>query len=86
MFIMFAAEFPSGEISLKEFVATCDRETQNIAERLFTVFDNNNSNSMDFYEYMLASNATSLRKPAEKLSWIFDVFDRVSLQYVHKFL
>ena len=30
---------------------------------------------MDFAEYFLASNCTSLTKPEEKLTWIFNVFD-----------
>ena len=31
---------------------------------------------MDFTEYMLAINATSLNSPEDKLNWMFDVFDK----------
>ena len=39
------------------------------------MFDEDNSGSMDFTEYMLASNCTSLTHPEEKLNWIFNAFD-----------
>ena len=31
---------------------------------------------MDFTEYMMAINATSLNSPEDKLNWMFDVFDK----------
>ena len=31
---------------------------------------------MDFTEYMMAINATSLNTPEDKLNWMFDVFDK----------
>ena len=34
---------------------------------LFSVFDDDNNGSMDFEEYMLASNCTSLTDPDAKL-------------------
>ena len=30
---------------------------------------------MDFQEYMLAINATTLSSPEDKLTWVFNVFD-----------
>lgn len=42
----------------------------------FRVFDDDNSGTMDFTEYMLALNATSLDTPEDKLNWMFDVFDK----------
>ena len=40
------------------------------------VFDDDNSGTMDFTEYMMAINATTLNTPEDKLNWMFDVFDR----------
>ena len=42
----------------------------------FRVFDDDNSGTMDFTEYMMAINATSLNSPEDKLNWMFDVFDK----------
>ena len=44
-----------------------------LSDALFRVFDEDNSGTMDFAEYMLAINATSLESPEEKLKWMFDV-------------
>ena len=76
MFIGFKNEYPKGEMTKEEFIETCDDDTKDIAESLFKVFDKDGSGTMDFWEYMLASNATCLTSPEEKLNWIFDVFDK----------
>lgn len=76
MFIGFMNEYPKGEMTMEEFIETCDEETKDMAESLFKVFDKDGSGTMDFWEYMLASNATCLTSPEEKLNWIFDVFDK----------
>ena len=47
-----------------------------LSDALFRVFDEDNSGTMDFAEYMLAINATSLESPEEKLKWMFDVIDK----------
>jgi Ca2+-binding EF-hand superfamily protein len=76
MFKGFMNENPTGEMSKEQFIETCDEDTKDIAESLFNVFDKDGSGTMDFWEYMLASNATCLTSPEEKLNWIFDVFDK----------
>ena len=76
MYVGFRNEHPSGEMSMEEFVDTCDEDTRAFAESLFKVFDKDGNGTMDFWEYMLASNATCLTSPEEKLNWIFDVFDK----------
>ena len=50
-----------------------------LSDALFRVFDEDNSGTMDFAEYMLAINATSLESLEEKLKWMFDV---IGLVYV----
>ena len=70
-------EYPGGEMTKQQFIETCEADdTRDIAESLFKVFDKDKSGTMDFCEYMLASNATCLTSPEEKLNWIFDVFDK----------
>ena len=50
-------------------------QTDFLAESMFKVFDIDSSGTMDFTEYMLAINSTSLNSPEDKLNWMFDVFD-----------
>ena len=62
-----------------------------LSDSLFRVFDEDNSGTMDFAEYMLAINATSLDSPEDKLKWMFDVFDKdgggtISPQEIHAML
>ena len=68
----FMKTCPNGEMTKAQFLKD---EEGLMAESLFRVFDEDGSGSMDFTEYMLASNCTSLTKPEEKLTWIFNVFD-----------
>ena len=76
MFRWFINEYSGGEMTKEQFMETCEDDTKDIAESLFKVFDKDGSGTMDFWEYMLASNATCLTSPEEKLNWIFDVFDK----------
>merc|ERR1712032_85859 len=46
-----------------------------MGEGLFRVFDEDNSGSMDFEEYIMAINCTNFSEPKDKLTWIFNVFD-----------
>ena len=45
------------------------------AQALFRVFDEDNSGTLSFYEYMQAANLKKMQKPEEKLMWIFSAFD-----------
>ena len=63
---------PNGEMTKAQFL---ENQEGSMAESLFRVFDDDGSGSMDFTEYMLASNCTSLTEPEAKLTWIFNVFD-----------
>ena len=63
---------PNGEMTKSQFLAA---QGGPLADSLCRVFDEDSSGSMDFTEYMLANNCTSLAQPQEKLSWIFNVFD-----------
>ena len=71
---------PHGDMSKKKFIelsrAALGDQADFLSESLFRVFDEDNSGTMDFAEYMLAINATNLESPEEKLKWMFDVFDK----------
>ena len=45
------------------------------AEALFRVFDEDNSGTLSFYEYIQATNLKNMKNPEEKLRWIFTAFD-----------
>lgn len=45
------------------------------AESLFDVFDEDKSETLNFYEFMLVKNAPSLDTPEAKLHWIFSAYD-----------
>ena len=69
---LFMKTCPNGEMTKAQFL---ENHEGSMAESLFRVFDEDGSGSMDFTEYMLASNCTSLTEPVAKLTWIFNVFD-----------
>ena len=68
---------PNGTMTKKKFVELSKEalgsKSDFLSDALFRVFDEDNSGTMDFAEYMLAINATSLESPEEKLKWMFDV-------------
>ena len=75
----FIEKYPSGEMSKEEFVAVCmekDEDSEEGAESLFGIFDEDGSGTMDFMEFMMANNATTLKTIEDKLNWIFNVFDK----------
>ena len=71
---------PNGAMTKKKFVDLSKEalggQADFLAESMFRVFDIDSSGTMDFTEYMLAINSTSLNSPEDKLNWMFDVFDR----------
>ena len=75
----FIEKYPSGEMSKEEFIAACmekDEDSEDSAESLFGIFDEDGSGTMDFIEFMMASNATTLKSLEDKLNWIFNVYDK----------
>ena len=53
-----------------------------MAESLFGVFDEDNSGTLNFYEYMHVQQAMGLTTPEEKLNWIFCAFDQDGDGYI----
>ena len=46
-----------------------------MAEAYFRVFDEDNSGSLSFYEYMLVKTAPNSDKIEDRLGWLFNAFD-----------
>jgi len=67
--------YPEGTISEEQFMEIFANNTVFSPMSLFRVFDEDGSGSLDFLEFTLALNCTSLNNPEDKLSWIFNVFD-----------
>ena len=71
---------PDGSMTKQKFIELSRKaigdQSEFLSDSLFRVFDEDNSGTMDFTEYMLAINATSLNSPEDKLKWMFDVFDK----------
>ena len=76
----FMMKYPDGEMSKQQFVEAMLEKNKNSdaesAESLFSIFDEDESNTMDFMEFMMASNTSGLNSLEEKLNWIFNVFDK----------
>ena len=45
------------------------------AKALFRVFDEDNSGTLNFFEWFQATNVKNMTTPEEKLNWIFTAFD-----------
>jgi Ca2+-binding EF-hand superfamily protein len=75
----FMETYPKGKISKEEFICKANKIVGEKGcfppESLFRVFDEDHNGSMDFSEYMLATNCANLTSKEDKLAWIFNVFD-----------
>ena len=61
---VFLEAHPEGSMTKAQFVSSClgkDGGSEDQAAALFQVFDGDESGTMDFTEFMMASNATTLR-------------------------
>ena len=76
----FIDMYPCGEMSKEQFIEAILKKDKNSdsdsAESLFGIFDEDGSGTMDFLEFMMASNATTLNSLEDKLNWIFNVYDK----------
>ena len=74
----FMKKHPTGEMTKEEFIEASKQlgdMKRCMEESLFRVFDEDDSGTMDFGEFMIASNCTNMSSPKGKLEWIFRVFD-----------
>ena len=54
-----------------------------IVGHLFRIFDRDNSGSIDFSEFVMATDITSSGSPEEKLRWTFRV-NNITTQYIFR--
>ena len=60
----FMKDYPNGEMTKPQFIKRCISQynsSEEQAENLFNVFDGDNSETIDFAEFIMASHATTLR-------------------------
>ena len=79
-FEIFSKNYPELEISKEDFLE--NHKELVLGENLFNVFDVNNSNSLNFYEFMQIKRAMELTEIEEKLEWIFKIFDLDGQGYI----
>ena len=60
---VFYEKYPNGEMTKIQFIDHClaDGESKDHAESMFNVFDVDGSGTMDFVEFMMANNASTLK-------------------------
>ena len=64
MQIMFKSIIPEGAAG------------EQFLEQLFRIFDKDGDGSIDFKEFMIATDMTSAGDPEEKLRWAFRMYDK----------
>ena len=60
----FMKNYPNGEMTKPQFIKRCISQyssSEEQADNLFNVFDGDNSETIDFSEFIMASHATTLR-------------------------
>ncbi|XP_075044397.1 guanylyl cyclase-activating protein 2-like [Mixophyes fleayi] len=80
MYKKFVTECPSGALYRHEFkrffgIASTNEASQYV-DQLFTSFDRNGDNTIDFLEYVAALNLTLRGKLEHKLKWSFKIYDK----------
>ena len=71
----FMEKYPKGKISKEEFINLPKNVKESgcfPAESVFRVFDQDGNGSLDFSEYMMASNCSNLTSQENILAWIFN--------------
>merc|ERR1712045_740234 len=69
----FHREYPKGSITREGYISSTKDYVLNDA--LFRVFDEDDSGTLNFFEWFQASNVKDMETIEEKLHWIFTAFD-----------
>ncbi|XP_044126786.1 guanylyl cyclase-activating protein 2-like [Bufo gargarizans] len=80
MYKKYVRECPSGALYLHEFKqffgVSANNEASQFVDRMFTSFDRNGDNTIDFLEYVAALNLALRGKLEHKLKWSFKIYDK----------
>ena len=69
--------WPSPDLSWVIFIILIKGEAgEQFMEQLFRIFDKDGDGSIDFKEFMIATDMTSSGDPEEKLRWAFRMYDK----------
>ncbi|XP_014679315.1 PREDICTED: neuronal calcium sensor 2-like, partial [Priapulus caudatus] len=71
---------PNGQLTRKKFLEVYKQffpsgNAETFCDHVFRTFDQDNSGSIDFREFLLAINVTSSGTPEQKLKWAFRMYD-----------
>jgi len=77
----FRQDCPDGQLSKKVIVDMCNQilpggDSTTFVDQIFRIFDKDNNGTIDFKEFMLATDMTSSGSPEEKLEWAFKMYDK----------
>ncbi|UYV80303.1 NOX5 [Cordylochernes scorpioides] len=74
-FKQMVGDSPSQEISLDQFKLIINSKNETFAERMFKVFDTNNSGTVSLSEFMTSMWNFTRLESREKLKYLFDIYD-----------
>ena len=74
----FKHDCPNGQLTKQTIVDICNTilpggNSSTFVDQIFRIFDKDNSGTIDFKEFMLATDMTSAGTAEEKLAWAFKV-------------
>ena len=80
----FRQDCPDGQLSKKVIVDMCNQilpggDSTTFVDQIFRIFDKDNNGTIDFKEFMIATDMTSSGSPEEKLEWAF----KATVSYTH---
>ena len=53
-----------------------------VADLIFSTFDKDKNNFIDFNEFIIATHCTANSSPEDKLRWVFQLYDKVSIEQI----
>ena len=74
----FRQDCPDGQLTKKVIIEMCNQilpggDSSTFVDQIFRIFDKDNNGTIDFKEFMIATDMTSSGSPEEKLEWAFKV-------------
>lgn len=86
----FYKDCPSGRLAKPELIKIYQElfpigRAKKFCDLVFNVFDKNNSNTIDFSEFIMACSLTSRGKPQENMKMSFDIYDAENNQLLDRY-